>query len=770
MVSGNKRVTPVVPVGREQWLINREISAHFRLMRTFIFGHLLNVVLMAFIFAGTVSTLTLTLWCGSVIAVCAHRLYIARAHRVKANRLDPKRLRSLLTLNSIALALAMSLAYAYLPSQASEMQFLFLAVSFSTRISSAGLNLRTLPRCTVSYISIMTTGTVVALLAFASPITFAAAILLVVSAVFTVRSSLSSHNYFVIRILRERELNAASETVRLLLNDYEDQGSDWLFELEANGTLASVSQRFAQALDVKPEWLSGQSFLDLFDDSPERTQLGDHLANNRAFRNLALALRVGDKSLWWSVSARPSASTLAGAARFRGVISDVSSERQAQARARHMAQYDALTELPNRFRFNTDLELLAKKVELGEHFCLLLIDIDRFKSVNDTLGHPIGDHFLKAMSQRISEIVRHSALGGEASLVARLGGDEFGILMMGEGVVDHAIRLCDELVTAAAEPFIIQGHQIISNLSIGLVIAPEDGDTAEKLMHNADLALYSAKDAGRGRWERFEPIMDVAIQKRHAMERDLRKALARNELELYFQPLVAADTGAHVGFEALLRWNHAERGMVMPNDFIPLAEETGLIVPIGEWIIREAMAEAVRWSEPLGVAINISPVQMRSPNLLPTIINALAVTGLDPARFEIEITEGVLLHDTDENMSILHKFHDLGLKIALDDFGTGYSSLNYLRTFPFDKIKIDRSFVNDLENHRDCREIVSAVIGLANNLGMVTLAEGVEELGQLEELRRGGCTMVQGWLFGKAMPAAHYTHLHPAEPAAQIAA
>ena len=760
MVSNKNKVTPVIPAGRKNWLINREISAHFRIVRSFLLGHLMNIMMLAFVFYHTIPLALSMTWVAVAVAACAWRLLIWQERRLKPDRTSPENIKLLLEINTGILAIILSVAIAYLIPRADDMQRLFLAIAYTAMIGAAGLTLRTLPRAAIAYISIVTAGFIFGLLSIAHIYAYAAIVVLVCAAEMVAQSSLNAHKYFIIRILRERELNTASETVRLLLNDYEDQGSDWLFELEADGTLASVCNRFTSAFGDTAEMLNGKSFVSLFDASPEREQLADHIAHGRAFRGLTLSLHNADEQHWWSVSARPSTLSANGNRRFRGVISDVSAEYRAQARARKMAHYDALTELPNRFHFNNNLERLTANLKAGEHFCLLLIDIDKFKMVNDTLGHPIGDQLLKAMSARISKNVFSSALGGEAHMVARLGGDEFGILMVGESVVDHAIRLCDALISAAAEPFIINGHQIVSGISVGLVIAPEDGVSAEMLMRNADLALYFSKAAGRGRWERFEPSMDEAVQKRHAMERDLRKALINNELQLYFQPLVNANSGDHVGFEALLRWNQPERGMVMPDDFIPLAEETGLIVPIGEWIIREAMAEAASWEQPLSVAVNISPVQMRSANLLPTLINALAVSGIDPSRFEIEITEGVLLHDTEENMTVLRHFHELGFKIALDDFGTGYSSLNYLRTFPFDKIKIDRSFISDLEKQKDCREIVSAVIGLANRLGMVTLAEGVEDQGQLDELRRGGCTMAQGWLFGKAMPAEHYTKLH----------
>jgi diguanylate cyclase (GGDEF)-like protein len=387
---------------------------------------------------------------------------------------------------------------------------------------------------------------------------------------------------------------------------------------------------------------------------------------------------------------------------------------------------------------------------------LMLINIDNFKIINDTLGHPVGDQFLRQTSERIVTSVKESGLGGEGLIVARLGGDEFALLCSGKDVVDHSTRLAEHLLETLSKQMTVNGHSLDSSVSIGIAIAPIDGNSGETLLRNASLAVAAAKANGRCCWERFELGMDVVVRERHLLERDLRAALGKHELRLFYQPLIEVDSGELTGYEALIRWENSERGMVMPDNFIPLAEETGLIVPIGEWVIRTAMAAAASWDEPRTVAVNVSPIQMRSPNLLPTIINALAETGLDPARFEIEITEGVLLNDSEANMAVLHKIRALGIRVALDDFGTGYSSLNYLRTFPFDKIKIDRSFVQDLESREDCRAIVSAVIGLARNLGMVTLAEGVEDAAQLEQLRGDGCSMVQGWYFGKAMPLEHY--------------
>ncbi len=763
MVSRHERLFAVIPAGLEDWVANRLVSAHFRILIALVLGHMLNAVVIAIAFYGLVPLQYLATGFALTAIACAHRYWLGQGERKRAGRKEPLALIWQLELNTVALATIAAACLLVLMPYGGSTHRLLLAIVGTTLVAAAGFTMRTLPRAAIAYIVIVSAGLLFGLVRIGSLAAIASCVLVGASSLLLCRMALTAHTLFVVRIVRERELNASIDTVKMLLNDFEDQGSDWLFEIDRNGRVMGASRHFSDATGLEPENLNGRSFQSLFLDTPERAQLVDHFFNHRAFRGLTLQLisETGKPTRWWSVSARPTNGGSSSVALFRGVITDVSGEKQAEARVRHMAHYDSLTGLPNRLMFNNALARMVADEITSKKLVVLLIDIDHFKSVNDSLGHPIGDQFLRAFSSRLIEGVTKSGLGGEGHIVARLGGDEFAVMMAGEDAADHAIRLAQKLVDKMAEPFLVGGHQILSGVSIGLAIAPYDGDSAESLQRNADLALYSAKGNGRGCWERFETGMDVAVRQRHAMEKDLRAALAADEMRLFFQPLVNVGTGKQSGFEALLRWDRAELGIVMPSDFIPLAEETGLIVPLGEWVIRTAMAEAVRWSEPLTIAVNVSPVQMRSPNLLPTIINALAETGLDPARFEIEITEGVLLHDSAANMAVLHRMRDLGIKIALDDFGTGYSSLNYLRTFPFDKIKIDRSFVSDLERREDCRAIVSAVIGLANNLGMVTLAEGVEDDVQLEELRREGCSMVQGYLFGKAMPAGHYTDSMP---------
>ena len=426
---------------------------------------------------------------------------------------------------------------------------------------------------------------------------------------------------------------------------------------------------------------------------------------------------------------------------------DITEQRRSEIRIEHMAHHDALTDLANRVLLNERLEhALIGAARRDEMVAIHHLDLDQFKAVNDTLGHPGGDKLLKMVADRLRLLVR------ENDTVARMGGDEFAIVQIAADPTD-ATTLAQRIIRTMSEPFDIDGHRAMIGASIGIAVGPGDGLSPDELLRNADLALYRAKDEGRGTFRFFEPGMDLQMQVRRIMEHDLRKALAAGELELYYQPIVNLANNEISGFEALLRWNHPTRGLVAPNAFIPLAEEIGLIVPIGEWVIKQACATAALWPEDIHVAVNISAAQFRSPGLTQIIVAALAASGLCPTRLEIEITETVLLQDKETTLDALHQLRALGVRIAMDDFGTGYSSLTYLQCFPFDKIKIDRSFVKDIAENAGSLNIVRAVAALANGLGMKATAEGVETKEQLDTIISEGCTEMQGFLFSHPLPA-----------------
>jgi len=425
---------------------------------------------------------------------------------------------------------------------------------------------------------------------------------------------------------------------------------------------------------------------------------------------------------------------------------DITEQRQSEIKIEHMAHHDSLTDLANRVLLNERLEHAIGRINGEEMVAVHHLDLDQFKAVNDTFGHPAGDKLLKIVSDRLRGLVRGT------DTVARMGGDEFVIVQSPIADPADATSLAQRVIKLMGEPYDIDGQQAIIGASVGIAVGPGDGLSADKLLRNADLALYRAKGDGRGTFRFFEPTMDLQMQTRRIMEQDLRKALPAGEFELYYQPVINVASNEISGFEALIRWNHPKRGIVAPGAFIPLAEEIGFIVPIGEWVIRQACATAARWPEDIRVAVNISAVQFRNPGLMQVIIGALAASGLHPTRLEIEITETVLLQDKETTLAVLHQLRELGVRIAMDDFGTGYSSLTYLQCFPFDKIKIDRSFVQDITENAGSLNIVRAVAALANGMGMTATAEGVETREQLDSIASEGCTEMQGFLFSQPLP------------------
>ena len=432
---------------------------------------------------------------------------------------------------------------------------------------------------------------------------------------------------------------------------------------------------------------------------------------------------------------------------------DISDRQRAEERIVHMARHDALTDLPNRTMFREQLEYELKRVKRGESLAVLCLDLDHFKSVNDTLGHPVGDELLKVVAERLRRCIR------EPDTIARLGGDEFAIIMTSLHAPTDPVALAKRIREAILKPYILDGHQILADISIGISLAPMDATEPDLLLKNADMALYGAKADGRGTYRFFEPEMDARMKARRELDMDLRKALANGEFDLHYQPLVNIQNNEITAFEALLRWNHPVRGLVSPAEFIPIAEETGLIIPLGEWVLRRACQETANWPTNIKVAVNLSPAQLNSRNLTEVVVNALTASGMSANRLQLEITETVLLQNTFNTLATLQKLRALGVQIALDDFGTGYSSLSYLRSFPFDKIKIDRSFIQDLMSGAEPLAIVHAIAGLAKSLNMISTAEGVETKQQLEALQALGCIEMQGYLFSQARPPAEIVRM-----------
>jgi len=432
---------------------------------------------------------------------------------------------------------------------------------------------------------------------------------------------------------------------------------------------------------------------------------------------------------------------------------DITERRRAEARITHLAHYDALTDLPNRVLFRERIERELKQVEHGGQFALLYIDIDEFKGINDSLGHHVGDELLKTVASRIRACIKPD------DLIARLGGDEFAVIQTAVNSTEDTVDFVTRIHEAIRRPYQCLGHQLSTDASIGIALAPRDGTELDQLIKNADLAMYAAKAGGRRTHRFFEPAMDASAKARLSMEQDLRQAMVDGGLEIHYQPVVELQTGEVSGCEALLRFRHPVRGMVSPAEFIPIAEDTGLITDLGDWVLRTACQEAATWPDHIRLAVNVSPVQLKCRTLALRIAGALAASGLKPNRLEIEITEAVLIRDDEAALAILHQLRAIGVRIALDDFGTGFSSLSYLKRFPFDKIKIDRCFVSDIPETDSSSSIVQAVVNIASALNMRTTAEGVETEAQRELLHKLGCTEMQGYLFSAPKPASEVKRL-----------
>ena len=763
MVSKQVALKAAVPGELRDWVDNRLISAHVRIVRALALGTVFNAVAIILGLIGQVPAGLLALFGSSTVAACLHRLWLAEGIERGRRRRNTAKIERAFWLNSVWLGLTIGTAMGHwFPSLTPSGQLL-MATGGIVQIAAAAYMIRTLVGSATIYIALQAVGLAVGLARIGDFEAIAAIAILLTASGLLIRMTHTARDLFVTRILSDRELAASTRTVKLLLNEYEQNGSDWLFELDRNGLLIGVSKRFAEAAGGTITGLEGASFLSLFTPDGSRSTLAEAITDRRSLRSIVVSIDgVGNGATrWWSISGRPCRAGEKSA--YRGVISDITNQRLAEDRAQRMAHFDALTGLPNRALFDNSLTNLLDTRRPEEHVALLLFDVDHFKSINDMHGHPLGDAFLRRVGEKTSALIETSGLGGSQPMIARLGGDEFAVVVCGADACDHAVRLAELLLVGLAEPIELDGHELHSGISIGIALAPFHSESKQQLQSYADIALNAAKANGRGDWEMFEPGMDAQLHERHTLARDLRHAVSRGELRLFIQPLVDVASEAMTGYEALLRWQHPERGMIAPDRFIPIAEETGLIVPIGEWVIRSALAEAAQWSGNETIAINLSPVQIESPGLLPLVVNALAESGIDPARVEFEITEGVLLSNSEANLEVLKRLQSLGVKIALDDFGTGYASLNYLLTFPFDKIKIDRQFISELATREESRAIVSAVIALANQLGMCTLAEGVEDQAQLDHLREDGCRMVQGWLFGKALPSEEY-HPRPVRP------
>ncbi len=553
----------------------------------------------------------------------------------------------------------------------------------------------------------------------------------------------------------QEQVERAQQRAELILSDYELTRQGWFWETDRRGLISYVSPTIAEIVGRPVGELHGRPFVELFvhdgqSGESERTLLF-HLNARSSFQDLRVrAACIGSDERWWSINGLPVYDDFDNFQGFRGSGSDLTERKRSEEHATRLAHYDSLTSLANRLQMSKSLEKILNARTAEHRACaVFLLDLDRFKQVNDTLGHPAGDALLKQVAHRLERVV------GSPGRVGRLGGDEFQVIIPGhaprEILGDLALKIIQEL----SEPYAIDGNRVVIGVSVGIAVAPDDGVTSEAIIRNADLALYAAKDAGRGRHHFYAPDLHSDAEERRQLEQDLRDAIASGGLQLAYQPVVHTASETIAGFEALLRWQHPTRGWLSPSKFVAIAEDAGFIAQIGEWALRTACHDLAQWPGSVRVAVNVSPLQFANPALPSIITNALASAGVSPERLELEITESVFLNDDEDNDAMFAALKRLGVRLALDDFGTGYSSLGYLKKAPFDKIKIDQSFVRGATEKGSCNgAIISSIVRLAEALGMETTAEGVETLDELDLIRSLGCSHVQGYIYDKPLTAA----------------
>jgi diguanylate cyclase (GGDEF)-like protein/PAS domain S-box-containing protein len=547
------------------------------------------------------------------------------------------------------------------------------------------------------------------------------------------------------------------EVVSLLLKEFEENEADWLWQIDTSRRVRAASPRFAYALGCDPEKIEGESLIRLIagetwerGDFPRSLHdLAERLKRRESFSNLLVQVHLADGRRWWELSGTPMRDENGSFIGFRGVGSDVTEQRDRDDKIAYLARYDTLTGLPNRLMLTEALGEALRYADQWKSRCaFLMIDLDRFKQVNDSLGHQVGDRLLAQVSHRLMQVMTENEQCG------RLGGDEFAVVIRDASDSGQVEKVANAIIEALSRPYLVDNHTLYIGASVGSALGPRDGSSVETLMRNADLALYKAKDEGGNTHFAYLPALHADAEERRKLELSLRAAIGKEELQLHFQPVVDARSEAVLSFEALLRWNSSEHGFVSPGKFIPLAEDTRLIVPIGNWVLHEACREAVRWPSHIKVAVNVSGEQLLEPGFSNTVVRALADTGLPAGRLEVEVTESVFLRDGRTARQTLEEIMALGCTIALDDFGTGYSSLGYLRTLRFSTIKVDRSFVQGAaQGSRESLAIINAVVAMAKSMEMTTTAEGVEDEAQAQMICQLGCTKIQGFYFGRPMEA-----------------
>jgi diguanylate cyclase (GGDEF)-like protein len=726
----------------------RQIQALTRFTPIALVVNVVNAILVGYIAIPVASPVSITIW---TFAIAILMLLGFLAWFVRRN-LPPRETASVRALRHATVqATILGALWGFAPVAwfaASDLSAqLVISAVVTGMICAGGFALATVERAAAGYVVTLALGALTALLSSSNPHALVLAALLAAYSAVVLGCVHSTSDLFIRQVLGAIDLEEKGEVIGLLVAEFEQNGSDWLFELDQEGRITRASQRFGVVTNSPGGNTVGSTFEE-FLSAESRSKFRAALAAGNAFRDLEFAALQGDGTHWWSLTMRPILDKAGRRTGWRGVGSDISVAKIAQDRLTYLATTDIVTGLMNRSGF-LDAAAAACKPCAGvqPHIAIGFLDLDDFKIVNDTLGHQAGDLLLQHIARHIE------SASSPAMRVARLGGDEFGLLFLDaqdrDAVKDAAQALLDKL----CRRHVIDGTPISAAASIGIAFGPEDGTDVQSLMRKADTVLYRAKEAGGGTVMVYNEAIHRDTEGRYRLREDLSHALARNELFLVYQPIVDVATKATLGFEALLRWQHPERGVVPPSDFIPIAEQYGHIREIGAWILRQSCREATNWPEGTFVSVNVSAVQIADENLSLLVADALQSSGLPPQRLELEITETLFLRHEAETLAFLNAVREMGVSIALDDFGTGFSSLGYLGRFPIDKLKIDRSFVSGPGTLAQRTAIVQAVISMARSLGMTTTAEGVEDEASLAWLRLHGCTLAQGYYFAKPMRA-----------------
>ncbi len=731
-----------------------QYSSLSRLTPVRMVAHALAALLAVQALAGAIHIAVLLCWVALLFGVLIYGARFDRSLEDADRRRMTQQEVHHQTISTVASALAWTVPMLAFSPFGSETQRLLLWSIMALLMTGTSVAFAAVPLGTVLFCSILGlagVGTFV----FAGDYV-AAAVALTFSIVVSI-GSLEAARTFLGGKVAEAGVAEKSEVVSLLLREFEEGEADWLWQADGSRRVRSVSPRFAFALGQDPEDVEGKPLIQLIAGPSWESghfhsslhDLAERLKRRESFSNLLVRVTLHGQHRWWELSASPKMDDNGNFTGFRGVGSDVTEQRESAEKIAYLARYDTLTGLPNRMMLTETLGAAMAAADQWRTRCgFLMIDLDRFKAVNDTLGHHVGDQLLAMVSERLK------ALMTENELCGRLGGDEFAIVIRDAADTERNHAVAQAVIYTLSQPYEVDHHTLYVGASVGSAVGPRDGATVEPLMRNADLALYRAKDEGGGQHCTYEPSLHAHAEERRQLEFSLRRALERGEFALHYQPVVDATSEQVLSFEALLRWNSAEHGFVSPAKFIPLAEDTRLIVPIGEWVLRTACKEACNWPPHVKVAVNVSGEQLLDPYFAEVVVSALAHSGLAPHRLEVEVTESVFVRDGTAAQATLERIISLGCGVALDDFGTGYSSLGYLRKMRFSTIKVDRSFVQGAaRNNAESLAIVRAVVAMADSLDMSTTAEGVETEAELETIRRLGCKKIQGYFFGRPMAA-----------------